>query len=205
MDDLKQVWQEFKIDTSDLTDFSENEIRISIGKKSNGIMETLKKKVLTKLYFCLFFTLVFAVYTPFANPLPSKILLLILLAAYIIGDILLYQEWKELQTDIEMDQDLRSNMVAFRDRIKKVIKYEELIGLSIYPISATAGFMIGMVAAGDGSYMDEQKDWIALVVVLIVLTPLAHWLAKSMNRRTFGSYLNKLESNILELEKAEKA
>ena len=204
MDELKEIWKNLKKETNELTDFSASEIKNSINQKSKGIMKTLRHKVLQKLLFCIFFTLVLGILIPFADPLPSKVLLLILLGAYLMGDILLWQEYKELGKHVDVTQDLMENMLITRDRIKNVIKYEQLVGLALYPISLTAGFMMGLTAGEENpTYMDRQLDWVALVIAILVFTPLCHWLAKYLNTVAFGKYLDKLERNIVELQKIE--
>lgn len=202
MDELKQVWEDIKKKKNNLTDFSSEEINKSISSKSKGTMQSIRKKVLHKLYYTVFFTLVIAVYVPFASPLPSQALLLLLLVAYLIGCILFYQEYKLLGKQIELDMNLLHASRLFRDRIKKVLHYEELVGLILYPFSVTAGFMIGLTLEDD-RYMDRPLDWIVLVIVILVVTPGAHWLAKWMNRKAFGKYIERLENNIGQLEKIE--
>jgi len=204
MDELKQVWKDFKKENNELTAYSTNEIILSISKKSNGTMQALRKKVLIKLILCLFFTVLLAVYIPFAYPLPSQLLLLLLLIAYLLGDILFYQEYKILGREIDMNKDLLLSMKTVRNRIKKANKYEELIDLILYPFSFTAGFITGLTFEDQNrAYMVDSKDWIALIIAIIIFTPLGHWLAKWMNKRSFGKYLNRLEENITQLEKIE--
>lgn len=200
MNDLKEAWDELKIDTSDLTHISEQEVKLSITVKSKGTMETLRKKVLYKFLFCLFFTICIAALIPFAGIVPAQILLTILLAAYIVGGVLILQEYKELGKDTDPTQNLSANLIFFRDRIKKVLKYEELIGLVLYPISLSAGFILGLSNGGNGNYMEKPSDWIALAVALVVGVPLSNWGAKKMNKKAFGEYIERLELNIEELK-----
>jgi hypothetical protein len=202
MDELKELWKDVKREKNNLTGFSATEITTHISTKSRGTMQTLRRKVLTKLLFCLFFTVLLGVFIPFAFPLPSQILLTILLIAYVIGDVLFYQEYKELGKEINMDRDLLINMKTVRDRIKRVIRYEELTGLVLYPFSVSAGFMLGL-SIKDESYMDRTSDWVALAIVIIIVTPAAHWLARWMNKKAFGKYMERLEKNIKELENTE--
>ena len=200
MSDLKTAWNELQIETSNLTQISEQEVKQSITVKSKGTMETLRKRVLYKFLFCLFFTICIAAIIPFAGPMPAKVLLTILLAAYIFGGVLIFQESQELGKGIDHSESLASIMTTFRDRIKKVLKYEELIGLTLYPVSLAAGFIFGMSEGGSGAYMDKTSDWVFLAVALIIGVPLSHWAAKKMNRVAFGEYLERLELNIAELK-----
>ncbi len=204
MDNLKALWNDLKQDTNQMTDLSKSEIQTTINQKSKGIMKTLRKKVFQKFLYCVFFTVIIAALIPFAGVMASKILLSIMLAAYIIGDILLWQEYLALKQHIDMMSNLLENMVAVRDKIKSVIKYEQLIGLALYPISVVAGLLLGMsVGKENPVIMDKTSDWVVMVVSILIIVPISHWAAKAMNKKAFGKYLDKLENNIIELEKIE--
>ena len=201
MSELKAIWNQLKEDTNQLTDFSSAEIRAIISKKSQGSMEKLANKILNKFILCIILTVAIACYIPFASPLPSQVLLMIMFATYLLGCMLLFQEYRELKKKLDPTLQPLENMKLFYKRVKKVIRYEELISLAIYPISAPAGFMVGMVAASENdSYLTKPSHWIAMIVTMIVVVPLADLLTKWMNRRTFGKYLKRLEQNIHELE-----
>lgn len=200
MNDLKKAWNKLKIETTDFTQISEQEVKLSITVKSKGTMETLRKKVLYKFFFCLFFAICIAVLIPLVGILPAQILLTILLGAYIVGGILTLQEYHELGKEVDPTKSLSSNLISFRDRIKKVIKYEELVGLVLYPFSLSAGFILGLSTGGNGSYMDKPSDWVLLAIALIIGVPLSNWAAKKMNKKAFGEYLDRLELNIEELK-----
>ncbi|MFK7952619.1 MAG: hypothetical protein AB8B73_07205 [Ekhidna sp.] len=204
MDNLKLLWNDLKEDTHQMTDFSKSEIQTTINQKSKGVMKTLAKKVYQKFIYCLIFTLMFAVIIPFAGAFATKILLSILLAAYIIGDVLLWQEYQELKKHIDVMSNLLDNMKMVRTRIKSVIKYEQLVGLAIYPISVVAGLLLGMsIGKENPTLMDKTSDWIVMVVSILVVVPISHWAAKAMNKKAFGKYLDKLDRNIVELETIE--
>lgn len=204
MDNLKALWNDLKQDSKEMTDFSKSEIQQTINQKSKGIMKALSQKVLHKFYFCIFFTVVIAAAIPFAGSIIAKVLLLILLAAYLIGDILLWQEYSKLKPILDVTSDPLENMKTVRDRIKSVIKHEQLIGLAFYPISVAAGLLYGMgIGKEDPVLMSKTSDWVVLIVSMLVIVPLSHYAAKAMNKKAFGKYLDKLENNILELEKIE--
>ncbi len=201
MDELKEVWKQLKAKTNNLTDFSSEEIAYSINQKSKGLMETIRRKVKIKFYFCVGATALVGGFLPFAYPLPSQILLLIMFGAYLVADILLWKEYKSLSEYTDATQPVVDTLRQFQKKVKQILHYEELIGLMLYPISATAGFMIGLAEGSEnGEFMTDRADWIALVLVLIILVPACDWFAKWMNRVTFGSYLKKLEVNISEME-----
>ena len=201
MDELQKAWNEIKTETGKFTTVDRTEVEEAIHVRSKGPIGILRKKLRIKWYFCLLFTVLIAVGIPFVQVLASKILLLVLLAAYLIGDILLYQEDRILKKGIDMGASVKESLNLYYKRIRDVLKYEELIGLTLYPVSITAGFFIGM-RLGDPTdeIMNETRDWVALVISVLVFTPLSHLLARWMNKVAFGKYLKELKKNINELE-----
>jgi hypothetical protein len=199
MDNLKQVWDQLKKDSKDFTTFQEAEIESAIRQESHGLLATIRKKVFIKWLFCLFFTVLIAVGTPFVNVLASQVILLFLLVAYLFGSIMLWQEYQHLKHGIDMSKSLKEGLREYYDRVRKVLKYEEVIGLVLYPFSLSAGFFLGL-SLGENPIMSQQKHWIALIICIIVFTPVGHFMAKWMNRKGFGKYMKQLKQNIDELE-----
>lgn len=201
MDELKEAWKNLKSETSDFTTMEMQELQSIIHDRSKGPIGKLYRQVLIKWYLSLGFTAIIAVGIPFVQVVVSQILLLILLAAYIVGDILLYKEAQKLKEGVDLSKNLKEGLNAYYKRVKDVLKYEELIGLTLYPVSLAAGFFIGMkLGAPDEEIMNETSDWIALVIAMIVITPLSDWFARWLNKVAFGKYLNQLKKNIDELD-----
>ncbi|MEP5791780.1 MAG: hypothetical protein ABJ313_12655 [Cyclobacteriaceae bacterium] len=197
MDELKEAWGSIKNKTEGFTNLTEAEIKNTVNTKSTGIIEKLRKGVKYKLGYAIFFTMVFAVIIPFAFPIASQILLCILLMAYAIGGILLYQELQILNKGVGMDNDLLTGLQTYRDRIKRVIRYEEIVGLTMYPISTSGGFFLGMqLVDREAVIMDKAWHWVTLIVTVLLFTVIGHFAAKKMNERAFGKYLSQLEDNI---------
>ena len=193
MSDLKEIWGTFQSEQG----ISKEEIKQNLKAKSRGIISSLSAKVKIKMYYALFFTIAFGILIPFVFPLASQILLSIIWVAYLVGTIALYQEYQVLRKGIDMNLDILSAHLAFCDRIKKVIKYEEMVGLSLYPFSIAGGFFFGMqLASNNQPIMDQTMDWVILFVAVALLTILGNWLAKWMNRKAFGKYMEQLEEHI---------
>lgn len=200
MDALKEAWEQLK-SQRDVNDLSTKVIEESLQTRSLGLMQTLRRKVRTKFYLCVLMTVLLGAFIPFANPLPSQILLIIMFAAYVVADVLLWKEYQHLGSYTDSTMPIAKTLETFHGKVKRILRYEELIGLMLYPISVTAGFMLGMAAGSEnGEYMTEKSDWIALVISIIILVPASDWFARWMNKKAFGKYLNKLEENIAQLK-----
>lgn len=202
MDELKDAWGELETKSENFTGLSEEEIHQSGKKKSYGVIEKLHEQVKRKFYLALFFTVVIGAGIPFAFPLASQILLLILWVAYMVGTILLYQEKNILSKGVDMSQDILHGMKAYHQRVKRVIHYEEIVALTLYPVSVSGGFFLGrQLVDREAEIMNETLDWVILIVSIVILTIGGHWFSRWLNRLAFGKYLDKLEENIKELER----
>lgn len=199
MDELRQAWDQLKQDNEDFTNFQPAEIESAIRNQSNGLLASIRKKVFLKWLFCLLFTIIIAVGTPFVNVLASQILLLILLVAYLFGDIMLWQEYQYLKHGIDMSKNLKEGLNEYFDRVQRVLRYEETIGLVLYPFSLSAGFFLGL-SFGENPIMSETKHWVALIICIIIFTPAGHLMARWMNKKGFGKYMKQLKQNIEELD-----
>lgn len=198
MDELKEAWGSIKSKTEGFTHISEAEIKLAVQEnRSLGVIEKLRQHVKYKLGWAIFFTLTFSILIPFAFPLASQILLTILLMAYAIGGILLFQELKVLNKGVDMDSDLLTGLKAYRDRIKRVISYEETVALILYPVSTSGGFFFGMqLVDREAVIMDKAWHWVTLIITVLLFTIIGHIAARKMNERAFGKYLIQLEDNI---------
>lgn len=201
MDELKEAWNRSKEARGAFDRLTKEEIQANVRARSIGVLDKLRKKVYVKFWFCVGIGLAIAVFVPFVYPTASQVLLLVLLVAYVTGAILLYREQKVLGQGVDMAQDIAHGLKAYHKRIKAVIRYEELTGLILYPVSISGGFLYGMQAYDRSLLiMNNPSDWLVLTVSLLVVTPLAHLVTRQMNKLTFGKYLEELEQNIRELD-----
>lgn len=200
MDDLKILWGEIRND-QELELLTHKSITDSIRSQSNGTLSKLKRKVWWRFCFCVLLVAVLTLCIPFVGLASIQILLSVLMSAYLIGSVLLYQEYRFLNGHYELGQNLLGGLKAYRDRIKKVLKFEEIISLILYPISATAGFLVGMYLFDSKTgLLNEPKDWFLLLVPMIVLTPVSYLMNKWINRQSFHEHLLNLKKHIEELE-----
>lgn len=201
MDELKQAW--LNLDSADYTDheLKSEEIMQAIHAKSKNPVQKLAQNIYAKFWYVVLFVILEAAGIILIDIPLVQILLGIMLGAYMIGGVVLYMEYKDLKKGIPMDMNLLSSIRQYRDRVRKVLRYEEITALLIYPISLVAGFCLGSVAANpDAVFFDETKEFIAIGISLIVVVPLCYLLARWMNKKSFGKHLEELDNNIRRLE-----
>lgn len=198
MEELKTLWRE--VSSKGVQTSTPAQIHKSVVRRSSAPAEALLKGIRIKGYFAIGFALFFGAIVPFAMPVVSQYLLLVIFAAYLIGAILLWQEYNILKGGLDMSMNLREGLTAYYSRIKKVLYYEELIALCLYPICAASGFLLGMQwMAGAKSILNNTASWLIFTSVILVMTISGYFLARWLNQRKFGPYLQQLKDNIDEL------
>ncbi|MFY0600645.1 MAG: hypothetical protein JXR03_13315 [Cyclobacteriaceae bacterium] len=200
MDELKMLWGQIR-DDKELELLTQRKISESIRSKSTGTLSKLENKVKKRLYFSLLMVLALALSIPFIALISIQILLSILLAAYLIGGVLIFQEYRYLKQHTAMDQNLLAGIKEYQKRVKDILRFEEIVSLILYPISAVSGFLLGMFLLDPHTeLLNEPKDWFLLIVPLIILTPISHFLNRKINNRSFREHLSSLDEDIKELE-----
>lgn len=124
-----------------------------------------------------------------------------------LGIVLLFTVWASIKSFLlykEMSKTIPGNSLLQElenhyAKVKKWMSLQQEVGLLIYPVSATAGFMIGG-SLGAGKTITEvmQKPTmiIALLIALCILVPLCFYLSKWMCKKAFGRYAEQLRQNI---------
>ncbi|MEQ8549527.1 MAG: hypothetical protein RIC03_16570 [Cyclobacteriaceae bacterium] len=202
MDEIKSAWNDLNAAKNNFSSSTDLEIHEIIQAKSKGAIQKIKEQVYLKFWFCVFFLALLGIYLPFANPFISQVLISVMVVAYTIGSIFLFKEYKSLKKTMDMSQNLLDGLKNYRKKILQIIKYEEIIALILYPISAPAGFFVGLkFQNADIPILESKEQWVALILCIVIITPAAHFTTKWMNRKAFGKYLEQIEENIQILEK----
>ncbi len=199
--DLREHWNQISSEQIEDTKTSKEDIMQAIRAKSQAPLDKLRKKLYAKILWTDLGIIFFAIMFFLTDIVAIKVLIGVIGACYIVGFIFLVKEYLELRETITMDENLLQTLSRYYQKFTSIMKYEERFGLFVYPISASAGFLFG---ASIETPLEENLArpvfTVILVIVVAILVPLSHWLAKWMNRKAFGQYLDKLQLNIEQLQ-----
>ena len=99
------------------------------------------------------------------------------------------------------DNDVKSYLKTLHKSIKEGLKYQEMIAIFFYPVSLAAGYFFSLYEQGEAdSFFTEPAIWGALILVILVMTPLLFLLSRWLYNITFRKYLDQIEGIINELE-----
>ncbi|MEL7339749.1 MAG: hypothetical protein AAGM67_04620, partial [Bacteroidota bacterium] len=113
--DLRETWNELQQQSFELNIIEDDSLESMIHQQSASPMEMLRKQVFKKMMFILGFVILFLITMPFIEEFLVQILLLILTLAYVIGGVVLWQEYKMLKEDPPMEHNLLDGLRSYRD------------------------------------------------------------------------------------------
>ncbi len=195
--DLQEVWKRMESEKLTRPVLGAVEVR----KKSNHPVAKLKRAYLISTGFSLVFLLGFiALFFSFDAPIIKGSLSLVILG-YVFFLTVNLTMYRRINEKLPVDQSLRTVLAHTHAFISENIRFQERVALFIYPVAATAGFVVGLAAGGDVNVLFEKKSVIVvLLVVIAVLTPLAFYLARWMYKVSYGSCLTEIRHLIDELD-----
>lgn len=173
------------------------------GASSGHPLQRLRRAVRLNLVFAIVITVGYGfLFTQLEHT--SVLLLFSLVVAYngwaITNTLRLY---RRMPTNVSALNDLLAELKVQVSATDHWMRLHQRVGLLMYPLAATGGFLLGGVA-GSGlepeAFMAKPGMWIFLGVTLAVLVPLCHVLVKWMTHKAFGVHVEDLRARIQELE-----
>ena len=199
--DIEKSWKEWKEEGGDW----DNLVKVSISKNRQTLDPLYKLRRNLKInigWGILICSLYIAAIIYFTLPL-FRISILLLLGFSIWALITAIKLYKRIEPGIHSSHSLLEDMQRHYNAIHGWMKTSEKVALFFYPIGAVGGFMMGgVIGSGKtvGEFMSKPPVLIALLIVLVTLTPACYYLAKWMNKKAFGDHLEKLRENINHLK-----
>lgn len=198
--DIESAWKKIEQNKPEL----KRELVVeAIRKKSSAPAAKLLRNVKYKILWIVFFCLAFPVTFLFIHEWVTGVFMAIVTLSYYVALVLWVKEHGRLKAILEKDDNLLATLKEYHNRIKHSTKLEEKVAMFLYPISASAGFFFGFFIAsekGEREVFAEPVMLVAWLVTAAVLTPLGHWMAKKMNKKAYGKYIDQLSEQIQQLE-----
>jgi hypothetical protein len=197
--DLQQEWQLLQEKQFSAPVLPEADIRLAIRQDSQGPIAALQKALRWRLFFVILFLLFGILLTIYSwyNP-ELRLLMAIFDAYYLIGLVLSIRQLRLLQRSASLDNNLRLTLTTYYRVIKNAIRTDEIVGLFMYPLALVLGFLYANVEAGDtlAQVLTNPRNWMILVVMILVFSPIFHIFVRWANRKAFSKYLIQLKQNI---------
>jgi hypothetical protein len=198
---LEDTWKDIATGNASI---DHNEVLESIRNRKGDVLHKLQQKLMVKIVFTIAFSVLYTVLLFFVTDLIVQLLFTAILLAHLVAIVYFSREYKDMKKLIPMDGNIRDTLVQYRQRVLRVIRNEEKVGLFLYPLAVSAGFFFSLMQDKTwDEVMNERLIWIIWISVTVLFTPLGHYVAKRLNRIAFGKQLSKLEKMIEEIERTE--
>jgi hypothetical protein len=195
--DLQEVWK--RMESEKLSRPVQGAVEVR--KKSRHPVAKLKRAYLLSTGFALVFLIGFIVlFFMFHQPIIKGSLALVVIG-YIFFLVVNLSMYRKINTDLPVDQSLRAALTHTHTFISENIRFQERVALFIYPVAATAGFLMGLASGGDVDALLQKKAVLVILLVMIaILTPLAFYLARWLYNVSYRSCLVEIKQLIDELD-----
>jgi hypothetical protein len=171
--------------------------------KSRHPLEKLRRAVRVNLIFAAVITLGYLALFPFI-PHPVVMVFLGLVVLYNGWAMLhTYRHYQRMPTSVSAMNDVLAELRAQVALTTDWMKLHVRIGLVMYPLAITGGFLLGGLVGTDASLQEllsKPPLWWILGVTLVVLVPICHYTVKWMTRMAFGVHVEALRRSIVEME-----
>lgn len=194
---LEEAWK----DIEGQVHLNKGELAASLKKNSKGEVGKLNRKMRWKIYLTAVLTPGYLALAFFVdNWLPITLFILIFLV-HVLGLWYYIRQYQTIKRFSLAEKDVHQALEDYIQILEKTIRTEEKVGLFIYPFAAAAGFFFSLLEKMTlEEAMANTRVQIILAITIVLITPLAHWLAKWMNRKTFGPKLDQLKSRLSNLD-----
>lgn len=119
--------------------------------------------------------------------------------------LIAFDSWKlyrSINVNISATNSLKEELQRNYKGFEKWWRVQEKLGLFVYPIAATGGFIMGGVLGSDKpvkAFLYNPGMLLLLGATIIILVPLCYFGARWMFNHAYGKHLKKLKSTIAEL------
>lgn len=198
--DLKETWK--KLEQEKL--YQPVAGTVEVKTKSKHPMQKLIQLFKLTLAFAVFFEVGFSVLLVTMDQPIVKVFLVVMIIVYLFFFVINYRVLKDIQKSFRLDLNLKSTLKQVHDNIMSTLAFQRKASFIIYPLAATAGFLMGLSAEKDAAIMIQKWQIIlTLVITIIILTPSCYYLARWMEKVSYGKYLHQLRELIQQFEKDE--
>jgi hypothetical protein len=198
--DLTEAWK--KLESDKLSKPVAGSVHIQ--KRSKHPVQKLILLFKLTLGFAIFFELGFMYLLAIMPQVIVKVFLVIMIIIYAFFFVLNYKILKKIQRSFRLDLSLKNTLKQVYDNTVSTLAFQRKASLIIYPLAATAGFLMGLASETDAAMMMQKwQVQVILLIAIIILTPFCYFMARWMERVSYGKYLHQLRDLISQFDKVE--
>lgn len=172
---------------------------------SKGPLEKLKRNLLVNAYCGVVISIGYILILCFFRFWQLYVTLGLLFVFTVVAAIQAFK-LRARMNNTSHDAPLLQTLESYYASVKGWVSMQEKAGLFIYPFASAGGFMWGGYMGSGlpiGVFMQKPVVYISFIIITAILIPLCYYLARWMNKKAFGQYIQQLKENI-DILKTEK-
>ncbi len=195
--ELQLAWNELQTELQTDAVINKEEIIAAIKSESKNPLQKLRHATKIRLNWTIFFSVFCFLGAVLSYNYPRAIFLWGVGFTYYFGGVLLVRHHLN-KLDDNFDNNIKSLLENYYQRLTKMLSIEEVVGTFILPVSVVLGYCLSGVYDGETfTQIFSDATGIALLMgVMIVFTAIGLWVSKRLNYKAYGKYLEQLKTNI---------
>ncbi len=194
--DLQNAWDQLQ-NNFNRQKIDKEAIMQAITRTSSNPLEKLKKGIKNKMrWVAVFFIASFIIMLlTIQNVRTTAVWCFVLVY---LGGSWLYMRHQYNNMTGDLTGNVKLTLTTYYNRVKKVLKFEETVGLVIISISGIIGWTLSSLYKGE-TFKEIFTDPVSLTFFLIFAVgygALGTYAARKMNEKAFNEYLEQLKTNI---------
>lgn len=201
--DLLKEWQQLHQEKFNYSPIEKEQIMKAIYQESNSTIASLKKRLLGKLVWIVFFLVAGGIWMLFSLDRPELLMIQgAFMSTYLLGLLVMGLEYRKMDDNFDFTDQTLPLMKKQDQAIKRALGFEKIWGVITFPLAILGGLIVGNHYKGVTlmEFFQNPKSLLLALALIVVLVPLMYWLSGKMNQYAYGNLMQKLQNNIRRME-----
>jgi len=151
------------------------------------------------------FVLIWIYFLVVFEQIEVKIFMGLMIVGYLFFFFLNYKVFREIRRETDFSGNLLVILKTIYQKATRTLAFQRKAALFIYPVAGSAGFILGFAWDKDPERVFHDTSLLAtMIIVSIVLTPIAYYVAQWVDQKAFGKYCDQLKVIIDDMEQSEE-
>jgi len=201
--DLLKEWQQLHQEKFNYSPIEKKQIMEAIYQESNSTISNLKKRLLGKLVWIMFFLIIGSIWMLFSLDRPELLMIIgAFLSVYLLGLIVMGLEYRKMDEHLDFTDQTLPLMKKQDQVMRRALGFEKIWGIVSFPLAIIGGLLVGNHYKGVTlmEFFQNPKSLMLALVLIVVLVPLLYFLTGKMNQYAYGNLMDNLQNNIRRME-----
>jgi len=201
--EIHKEWEQLNQKLFSNQPLKNKEIMNAITSESSSVIHKIKRGLIIKSRWALGFIVMFSIIMFLSKKAQEAVITAgIVNLIYIIGYFFIRLEAKRIDTDLSEKANILQCLKSNARIIKRAFNIEMALFVFSSPLIILCSMAWTSLISGNtyNTLLQDSKFLASVIVICIISVPFVYFLGKNLNKKYFGTYLNKFNDNINKLE-----